>query len=469
MPESPEQTRKSSREAPPAEVERETPRPKVGRVFTLDDDDATPTMSGAKASEDLPGSFPTTESRDRSPAQVDIPPAELKRSETPTIDDVNDMLRGSPFYQQPHSETVSDIAVADLNRPEPQTGHGFVEDREVPETPGAAPHPRQSKSERRRMERAISLENSTTPIVDEPKQTESESGHVFDYLVDENGTRDMPASGTKASFDEPQDFPKPKRSATFDDTALESSRSKSKTDYASDPEDWERSSPKKGDDKKRSSKNDVGTGAKAALIGAATGAAVAAAAAAADDDFYSSEKRSRKSKRESEVYDNDDDMQSVTSSSTSKSKRKSKRQSEAFDDDDTRSVASSESRKKSSKDKEKEKRSSGGIWGSIFGASKSDLSTSSKKSSKSTKSEGRAEADRSEDGEKRKKRRSKGEDFDDVASATSEPTRKSRRDIDPLAQLKQTATDSRDQSVDDSFVSADEAARDVNNDQEPSF
>ena len=182
---------------------------------------------------------------------------------------------------------------------------------------------------------------------------------------------------------------------------------------------------------------------------------------AMNDDFYESEKKKRKSKRANEIFD-DDDVRSVASTPATadekKSRLRSKRDSEIFDDDDTRSVASSpaDSKKSKSKDKDKDKRSSGGIWGSIFG-NKSDVSVSSKKSSKSSKSEGRAERDQ-EDGEKRKKRRSKGTDFDDTGSAASEPTRRSRRDSTPLAEQRQAVADSRDQSVDDGFVSAEESA-----------
>ena len=58
----------------------------------------------------------------------------------------------------------------------------------------------------------------------------------------------------------------------------------------------------------------------------------------------------------------------------------------------------------------------------------------------------------------KKKRRSKTDDFDDAASIASEstttPSRKSRRDAD----IKDPVGDSRDQSVDDAFESAEEAS-----------
>ena len=541
IPDSPEQIRKQSCEVPPSEAKRNgrprsesPPRPTVNRVYTIEDDDMTFASSAEKASEDFPGAFPSADERGSPLPQVDNPPAEGARSGTPTMDNLDDILRESPFHPQASSETVDDLA--DLNRPEPQTGPGFVEDEKLPATPkGDLPRssdiaargaettsateeapssPRLSKSDRRRMERAASLEDNiestTLPRPQEDRAVpfeEPESSHAFDYLVDEDGkslppasalgvaattvlsdgrrsstdaARDTLASSIKASSDEVEDFSKPKRSFTFDDATRDETRSRSKADYASDPEDWERSDLKKRKDRKRSSKNEAGSGSKAALIGAATGAAVAAATAAAEDDFYSSEKpQRRKSKTESEIFD-DDDVQSVTSSPATieeldqKSRRKPKRDSEVYDDDDdARSVASSpaDTRKKS-EEKVKDKKSSSGIWSSIFGGPKSDLSTSSKKSSRSAKSEGRVERDRPQDSEKRQRRRSKGVGFDDVTSATSETTRKSRHDAALLTEQGQTVMDSRDQSVDDGFVSADEAAAskaDKNGAEEPSF
>ena len=176
---------------PPPESERVRPRSSLNRVSSIDDDDVTPVSSVDKAPDDLPGAFPAADAGDRSSPQVDVPPTEGERVSTPTMDDLTDMLRGSPFYQQRFSEAVSDPA--DLNRPEPQTGHGFVEDRELPETPqgevqgpsaevedidtistdrGAASGPRLTKSERRRMERAAALEDTTHPVAVFDEQTE---------------------------------------------------------------------------------------------------------------------------------------------------------------------------------------------------------------------------------------------------------------------------------------------------------
>ncbi|KAI9873228.1 MAG: hypothetical protein M1823_007974, partial [Watsoniomyces obsoletus] len=110
-------------------------------------------------------------------------------------------------------------------RPELETGHGLVEDKEVPQTPedevpkatdwisrseepvqalehiAAAPRP--SKSERRRMERAVAHEDITSVTgpqleravpVEAAQSVEPESGHVFDYLVDDDGKSLPPAS-----------------------------------------------------------------------------------------------------------------------------------------------------------------------------------------------------------------------------------------------------------------------------------
>lgn len=354
------------------------------------------------------------------------------------------------------------------------------------------PTPRVSKSERRRLERAASLEDAPQYVPDRSAADPNGNGSgVFDYLVDDDG-RDLPAgsgldynagssvSGGISSHRDreyervrPTDtgtFDKPRRADTFDDNFKSDKRRshQSKSAYTSDPEDWERSPSKEHE--KRSARSDVGFGTTSVVAaGAAAGSLAAINTASADDDFYSKGKKSKRgSKRQSEIFNDDDDVGSVISSPATKdddkkARRRSKRESEIYDeDDDTRSVASSpadsSARKKGKDSKDKDEKRSSGIWGNIFGGAKSDVSTSSKKSSKSSKSESRA--DKQDDPDKKKKRRSKGFDFDDGASVASETARSSRRDREstPASASRESAShiSSRDQSVEDGFASAHE-------------
>ena len=261
IPDPSDQVRESMRDvAPPPETGRVRPRSSLNRVYTIDDDDATPMPDVDKASNDLPGGFPTTDSPDRSPPQVDVPPTEEEQVPTPTMDDLNDMLRGSPFYQQRFSEAVSDSV--DLDRPEPHTGHGFVEDRELPETPipetqrafagdvenvdtiptdwDAASGPRLSKSERRRMERAAALEKSAPPASVSEQRTEpsvsikevdadgnlmplaSALGLAASTLISDgqqistDAARDPSSSSSQVTPAEVEEFSKPERSSDMD-------------------------------------------------------------------------------------------------------------------------------------------------------------------------------------------------------------------------------------------------------------
>ena len=343
--------------------------------------------------------------------------------------------------------------------------------------------PRVSKSERRRMERAASLEDQTqyVPTAKTPDKDAS-TGAVFDYLVDENGKPLPPSSAleyqdSSVSSRAPAErervrptadegFSKPKRASTFGDDYKDKKKgSRSRSGYSSDPEDRERSRSRSRNGDKRSAKSDIGLGATAAVAANAAAASLAAIAAHDEETQPKDKKSKRRSKREDEIF-NDDDVASVVSSPATKdddkkARRRSKRDSEIFDDDDDRSVASSpadSSSRKKSKDKKDDKRSSGGIWSNIFGGAKSDVSTSSKKSSKSSKSDGKADRDEGDD--KQKKRHSKSGDAD-----ISEPSRTGRRDDDSRYSA------SRDQSTDNGFVSADEHTAEPSSydTEEPSF
>ena len=452
---------------------------------------------------DMPGSF-----EDREPVQEDHEP-------TPTVEsNLEDVLGSGQFYKGPSSGTVDD-----LKGEVPNTGHGFIEDKEIPATPrdevpsmSGGVHdedeisdarevvlePRQSRSEKRRMERIppsaeavpISFENAAPPPPAPPMPTTADlkptpSDTVFDYLVGDDGktlpsasaleatagsvmtsgkvsTRDAssatsdPEQNRSAMLDDIKNFKfsKPRRAETFDDTKQEGDPPSQRPSYTSDPEDWERSSSKK--DKSKSSKSDVSAGGMAAMAGIA--AAAAAAAKNREADFYdNNKKKSRRSQQESENVDEDD----VKSASSTKGRRRSNRDTGTNDDDDAVSVASSTTSRKSKKssDDKKDKKASGGIWGSIFGT-KSDVSSSSKKSTKSTKSEGRGERSRDENA-KGKKRRSDADDIDDAVSAASEPTAESRHDSEPRTDARDVQQASRDETIHDNFVPADEQGADV--------
>ncbi|KPI41412.1 uncharacterized protein AB675_9281 [Cyphellophora attinorum] len=356
---------------------------------------------------------------------------------------------------------------------------------------------RGSRSERRRSERAGTIQDTVQG--DPPPATSDShvpSAGVFDYLVDEDGQPLRPASALqyegsgvsnrtpiehervrpRAHAESERDktreedgaFSKPKRASTFGEYASdEKQNSKGRSAYSSDPEDRERSRERSRDGDKRASKSDVGFGTTAAVAAGTAAASLAAIAAQASN--ASDKKTKRRSKREDDII-GDDDADSVISSPASrdddkKSRRRSKRDSEIFDDDDrsvTSSTADSSSRKKS-KDKKEEKRSSG-IFGSIFGGSKSDTSTTSKKSSKSAKSDSKSAKD--DDEGKQRKRRSKGEDSFDV-----EPAPYSRSVHEEDEKDDSSYRPSRDQSVDDGFVSADEhrAVASSQDHEEPSF
>ena len=526
MPGSPEKGRSPTTEVPPSldqqESTKETrPRSKLSRIYTLDDEveDKSGSTAGIPPVEemtaeqrehlskghdfaDMPGSF-----EDREPAQEDHEP-------TPTTEvNLEDVLGSEQFYKGPSSGTVDD------SKDEvPNTGHGFIEDTEIPATPRdevpsmsggvhdedeisdareVVPEPRQSRSEKRRMERIppsaeavpISFENAAPPPPAPPMPTTADlkqtpSSSVFDYLVGDDGKslpstsaleatagsvmtsgkvspRDAsnatsePEQNRSAMLDDIKNFKfsKPRRAETFDDTKTGRQSSKSKSDYTSDPEDWERSSSKKD---KSKSKSDVSAGGMAAMAGIA--AAAAAAAKNREADFYdNNKKKSRRSQQESENADEDD----VKSASSMKGRRRSNRDSGTNDDDDAVSVASSTTSRKSKKssDDKKDKKASGGIWGSIFGT-KSDVSSSSKKSTKSTKSEGRGERSRDRNASG-KKRRSDADDIDDAVSAASEPTAESRRDSEPRTDARDVQQASRDETIHDNFVPADEQGADV--------
>ena len=343
---------------------------------------------------------------------------------------------------------------------------------------------RASRSEGRRQERAV----NDTPETSFPGATK-DSGfeeppaipgafNVFDYLVEEKGetmptasvignaalgaqqAAEMARTRTQRGSDTPpmtrrrrqdaeaeaesQDFKPLQRAMTLGDSDLGQTGKAARSEgHVSDPEEWERSS-KKGK-RSKTQKREVEFFDRAAL------AMASGAASVPTDDFYDSPRGNRRTKKDG--GDLDDDTKSVTSSPAAfrdmedvdekKARRRSKLDGEIHDEN-TKPVVDSPSEITKNKEgirKSKDKKSStGGLWGTLFSAVKSDVSSSSTKSKSGSKAE--------DDYTKRKKGKSRdgesaGEDF---------VQRRSRSESRSSAQESQI----RDDSLAESFKSADE-------------
>ncbi len=506
-----------ARDEPGSLGEERQPRPNVGRTWTLEETEADklekeipivddrPRMSRAWTVDDKEADqFEDRVSRS-SPSDEPVPhiieaepmsqgsriPSVVGYGEptkAPTQSNESGSGHSQTFYQSPFTESVGDVgAMGDYNSPQPEAGRPATimeQERRAtdddqseqdqmmePQRLETLPGPRLSKSEQRRRERASSSVNAVTPSgFERSSELEEDSvtpppvpgtDSVFDYMVD-NKAKSVPSASilgfgasailaadqmaeAKDSHDHSSsrefvetDMPsKPRRSSTYDDSKPPPSRSDSKTGYQSDPEDWERSSDRKSKKSKSNSKIDVGAKSSSKSKGrheADEAASVPLPRSSISGDLDEESTVSRRTR--------DDEK---------KSKNRRSKDADSYRDDDTRSVTSSTT---DSKGKKKE---AGGFFSNIFSASKSDVSTSSRKSSKSSQSEGRA--DRDDRSESRKKRKSRDKsDFDNVASAVSEPTRISRQSPE------KGTTPSRDQSLDYGFVSAEETTESPIND-----
>ncbi|EXJ63233.1 hypothetical protein A1O7_03680 [Cladophialophora yegresii CBS 114405] len=496
-------------------LEKEVPivddRPQISRAWTVDDKEAdeidhevlgSSPDNGVATPEPRPDIITAEPKSQARPPSIVAEPEELPRAPSPPGQARAD--RSQTFYQSPFAESVSDVgAMGDFHTPARSEAESLrtieetharheesrnEDDTSEPQVLEISPGPRTSKSEQRRRERASSLADINQPFGSEQRSAEDESDtaspppvpgtdSVFDYLV--NGKAENAASAsvlglgasavlvadqvaksgdeheqTRTPVPAEEDQPlKPKRSSTFDESKSRRSRSGSKAGYQSDPEDWERSADKSGKPKS-SSKSDIGTKSSSKSesrreVDEASFTPLPKSPAGDDLGEDAASRRSSRHRRKDFDEDSTISRKSRDEGKTSRSRRS--RDADGNQDDDARSVASSDSKGK--------KKESGGFFSSIFSSNKSDVSTSSRKSSKSTKSESRADRGRDDRSESRRKRKSRDKaDLDDVASAVSEPTRKSRRSSDP----QEAATDrnelSRDQSLDDGFVSAEEVA-----------
>lgn len=476
-------------EAQAETLEKEVPvvedRPRISRAWTVDDNEA----------DQIDHNLPATDQDRKSAARESSAVAEPE--ELPPGADTNGHARAS--YHSPFEESFNgdggDIDDFENAAEEPlQSKRDILDRNEVedaePQDVAVAPTSRATKSEKRRRERANSSVERVRPSTTEPHGLVSESDatapppltgndSVFDYL-EKNGEsmatvsavglgasailaadRSAEAQGNRVKTEDVDTIEdayipaKPKRSTTYDDSRLQRSRSDSRTDYHSDPEEWERSTDKQTHGAKSRPKSDVGTkGSSREKDRRRTGddAEFVPLPSSPTADDFEEDKGSRRSSRRNK----DGDEESTVSRRSKDDERKARhrRSKDGYGDDDSRSVATSTS---DSKGKKKE---AGGFLSNLFSSNKSDVSTSSKKSSKSSKSESRADRDRDDRSESRKKRRSTRDkaDFDDVASAVSEPIRRSRRSSDSRGEAPDKHEIPRDQSVDDGFMSAEEDA-----------
>jgi len=502
-------------DAEAAVLEHEVPtvseRPHVSRAWTVDDQEA----------QQIEHPSPV----DRSALVEDVPPHVIEIKPRQTEPDLprqagsesEDTARGTSaaeskvepereFYQSPLAETASDLDLSNNQHPQQSGLQDKSQDVQVD-----LPDVRLSKSEKRRLERASSsgeydTERGVSPAEPHDRATGPEDREsVFDFLVDDTGKSMVTAAAgiatgailqayrSKSDLAEHDDSQSTapvdkdaggrssfKRASTFDDsTTQHQSQSRSKTDPQSDPEDWERSrTPKKGKKSKRSAQSDIGINDKRS--GKARDEEPEFAKPRRShteseighdlDDRSSASSRKRKSKRSDEANEEtrDESASRVGSKDNDKSRRKSKRDSQIFDDDETHSVASSPA-DPDKRNKDKERKASGGFFSNIFSTNRSDVSTSSKRSSKSSKSESRADRGGEEGSESRKKHRSRDQDLDDVASAISEPVRSSKRSSERRHKDTPEKPSSRDESLDNGFVSAEESTEARAHEEDKSF
>ena len=505
------------------QLERELPvvddRPRISRAWTVDDKEArqiegdAPSRSPSDAvtmHESIPDTIevePSLQKDQTAPpvAGPEYPPkAQSLIRQTETV-------RLQVFYQTPFAETVSDLGMMDGDHANSRSDLArldLIHEKRIDSTrkneaseydkteiqgPESSPGPRTSKSEQRRRERANSSPDAEHPSVAERHHGETErdfaetptipgNDSVFDYLVNQKGDSSaspavlglgaaavlaveqvMKPAGQHSDFasskaeEDPHLPSQPKRSSTFDDSGPRRSRSGSKADYQSDPEEWERSSDKKSRKSKSSSKSDVGgkTSSKSkSRRDDEEVSNISRPKSAASDDYD----EDRDSRRASRRGDRDPDVESITSRRSrdeeKKSPKRRSRDADSLRDDDSRSVTGNAT------DTKGKKKESSGFFGGLFSSNKSDVSTSSKKSSKSSKSESLADADRDDRSESRKKRKSRDRtDFNDLTSVASEPIRRTRRSSDPRKPAPDRGEVSRDQSLDNGFVSAEETTK----------
>lgn len=447
-------------EAEPPDTHRDHPssmdeggksRPAITRVWTLEGDDAERLEKEVPVVDDRPHISHAWTVDDTEADQIERdthrrPAASAGDSSDPTSISANEESSFRTIYQGSFAETISDLGVNGkivedshpgstsasrtidqhlLRQGIENESQGVTEKLRDVGVQESAPPARASKSEKRRQERASSSREPADSMNNGEVPHIPGSDSVFDYLAD---SEDKSAPPSQPHID----------ATPFDDPMQPSSRSDSVAHYQSDPEEWERQKEtKKSKKAKRTSKSDVGSGRKSSKR--------------TDQEVAMAEPEIGRVRR-SRTLDDVSDLQAK--SEVGRSKRKSKHsstslgESELVDNDDQRSNASVPLSSERNEDKK-----SGGFFSSLFSSNKSDISTSSKKSSNSSKSDSRPGRDIDDRRTSRGKRSSQDLAFDPGESAASEPSRSRRAS---MSRNDSQASKSREQSVEDGFVSAEE-------------
>ncbi|OAL27070.1 hypothetical protein AYO20_09878 [Fonsecaea nubica] len=476
-------------------------RPHISRTWTVDDREAEEINQEQPQPRSKEGSQETTHhstehestpQRAISPVNGDLE-EQHKDSFPPETDEIR---REKALYQSPFAETVSDPIITGINSPSvpPDTKPMTVPALEdVGDRSRTAPleqeitsdTARPSKSDLRRRERSRSCGDAFEPP--SPQEVSSEvrddvsprqplhatdsDRNLANSVSSKTSALDMVlgASAVLAANQLIKDAAEhdhtssPSRgealssriegSPTFSDANSGRQQKDSKGEYHSDPEEWERPREKsKGS--KSSSKSDVGvkTSRKSKNRRSDDSADFEPLRRSrTDDDLYENEKSKRSSRHSIGDLVEDPATSRNRKDDERTSRGKHRRTSDGAQKADNASVVSNAP--------DGGTKESSGFFSNIFSSNKSDVSTSSKKSAKSSKSDSRADRERSEKSESRRKRRSRDKpEFDDVASAASEPARRSRHSPDRQTRSAEQNETSNDQTVDDGFVSAEETA-----------
>ena len=176
-------------------------RPKAERVYTLDDDEQETIFMHERPSESRGQENKPTPSESfaevREPVQEDHPPDEFASAEPTPLEemDINELLGGRTIYQSPFAQTVSDVEVGS-----PQERPRLSRIETLPDTPGVevlptvrTPQPevdstlhrlqsdegsRPSRSEQRRMERALSSGSADTTSRDVTRELAAKAADI---------------------------------------------------------------------------------------------------------------------------------------------------------------------------------------------------------------------------------------------------------------------------------------------------
>ncbi|EXJ86332.1 hypothetical protein A1O3_03283 [Capronia epimyces CBS 606.96] len=395
------------------ELERRLPvvddAPQISRAWTIDDKEAEQIvheMSGGLGDEAAAKNGPQIiEVEPRTP-QLPSPPLMFAEPESIGQEQPDKAHQSRVVYQSPFTESVSDLGARAIDHEHAHTS--------VASNPQETNDDRGSRGReedepatggRPGQEHAITSNGVQPAVPSGHNSVASETAPAFvppsegrdrdlDDIVDPNGKPIADSTILEST--------KPEPSSTRDGSRDEQAWLDSEVDFRSDREDGVRStSSKRSKTSRRASGSDAGSGTKSSRR--------------AKGQFTAEEERPKTPRR---------------------------------------SQTEGGSHSLSNKDKDKK---SSGFLSNLFSSSKSDVSTSSRKSSRSSRSEELAEPGLDGQKERRKKRRSRDKDPDDLASTIPPSARLTRRLSDPSNGITHEPVTSRDQSVDDGFVSAEQS------------